>query len=503
MVGGLLGAMSTVLSATMVNVAVPSIMGAFGVGQDLAQWAATAFLATMVASQLLNTWAVQAVGQRNAFCLALVIFSAGALIGAGAPNIETLVFGRILQGFAAGLVQPLVLTAVVNAFPPERRGLAVGIYGMAVTLAPSFGPWIGGLAIDAMSWREMFLVPLPLVAVAFLLGMLTMPSKPFTWRLPAFDWAGYALVSAALLGLMSAIGNGQRWGWSSDETLLAFALGAGAAIAFVATQRRAAHPLLDVSLFGDLRFTSAMMIAFAFGAGNFATNYAIPVFTQTVQGFTATDAGAVLLPAGALLVVLIPLSGRLADNVPAHLPIIAGCLLFSLAAWLMSDADVNTAFWQLAGFALISRLALGLVMPNMGKVAMTAVPADKLSQAAGTYNFLRQLGGAFGVNLTALTLELSTARHAEQLSATQTPDNAQSMELLARVGELMHRAGVPDAVLRPGALDYLGEVIYAQALGLGFQDAFFTICFAFVLALVPAWLLGRAGRPRAAARSPA
>ena len=503
-VGGLLGAMSTVLSATMVNVAVPSIMGAFGVGQDLAQWAATAFLATMVASQLLNTWAVQAFGQRNAFCLALVVFSAGALVGAGAPNIETLVFGRILQGFAAGLVQPLVLTAVVNAFPAERRGLAVGIYGMAVTLAPSFGPWIGGLAIDAMSWREMFLVPLPLVAVAFLLGMLYLPGKPFSRRLPAFDWIGYALVSAALLGTMSAIGNGQRWGWSSNETLLAFALGAGAAAAFVATQRRAAHPLLDVSLFGDLRFSAAMMIAFAFGAGNFATNYAIPVFTQTVQGLTATDAGAVLLPAGALLVVLIPLSGRLADHVPAHLPIMAGCLLFSAAAWLLSDADVNTGFWQLAAFAVISRLALGLVMPNMGKVAMTAVPADKLNQAAGTYNFLRQLGGAFGVNLTALTLELSTARHADQLSATQSPDNAQSMELLARVGELMHRAGVPDALLGPGALDYLADVVYAQARGLGFQDAFFQICFAFVLALIPAWLLGRAGRAQpAATRSPA
>lgn len=493
-VGGLLGAMSTVLSATMVNVAVPSIMGAFGVGQDLAQWAATAFLATMVASQLLNAWAVRAFGQRNAFCLALAVFTAGALIGAGAPNIETLVFGRILQGFSAGLVQPLVLTAVVNAFPAERRGLAVGIYGMAVTLAPSFGPWIGGLAIDAMSWREMFLVPLPLVAVAFLLGLLTMPGKAPGRRLPPFDWAGYALVSAALLGVMSAIGNGQRWGWSSSETLLAFALGAGAAAAFVASQRRSANPLLDVALFADLRFTSAMLIAFAFGAGNFATNYAIPVFTQTVQGFTPTDAGAILLPAGMLLVVLIPLSGRLADNFPAHVPIMAGCVLFAIAAWLMSDSDVNTAFWTLAAFAVVSRLALGLVMPNMGKVAMTAVPAGKLNQAAGTYNFIRQLGGAFGVNLTAVSLELSTARHAEQLTATQTPDNAQSVELLARVGELMHRAGVPDAVLGPGALDYLGDVIYAQALGLGFRDAFFQICFAFVLALVPAWLLGRAGR---------
>jgi MFS transporter, DHA2 family, multidrug resistance protein len=301
-------------------------------------------------------------------------------------------------------------------------------------------------------------------------------------------------VSLALLCVMSAIGNGTRWGWSSDLTATVFAAGFAAALLFVHAQRRAANPLLDVSLFGDLRFTSAMFIAFAFGAGNFATNYAIPVFMQTVQGFTATDAGLVLVPAGLLLVVLIPLAGRLADTLPSHVPIMAGCVLFALAAWLLSDADVNTAFWTLAAFALISRMALGLVMPNMGKVAMSTVPADKLNQAAGTYNFLRQMGGAFGVNLTAVTLELQTARHADLLTATQTPDNAESLELLARVGELLHRSGVPDAVLDPGALDYLGKVIYLQARTLGFQDAFLFICFAFVLALVPAWLLGRAGR---------
>jgi len=493
-IGGLLGAMSTVLSATMVNVAVPSVMGAFGVGQDLAQFAATAFLATMVASQLLNTWAVRAFGLRTSFCVALAIFVAGSLVCAGAPNIETLIFGRILQGFSAGLVQPLVFAAVVAAFPPERRGMAVGIYGMAVTLAPSFGPWFGGLAIDAFSWRQMFLVPLPLVAVAFFMGLLTMPTTKFSWRLPAFDWAGYALVSVALLCVMSAIGNGARWGWSADLTVSLFVAGVAAALLFMHTQRRAANPLLDVSLFADLRFTSAMFIAFAFGAGNFATNYAIPLFMQTVQGFTATDAGAVLVPAGVLLVVLIPLSGRLADTLPSHVPIMAGCVLFALAAYLLSDADVNTAFWKLAVFAVISRVALGLVMPNMGKVAMSTVPADKLHQAAGTYNFIRQLGGALGVILTAVALELQTARHADLITATQTPDNAQSMELLARLGELLHRSGVPEAVLRPGALHYLGQVIYAQARTLGFQDAFFYIFFAFVLALIPAWLLGRAGR---------
>lgn len=491
--GGLLGALSTVLSATMVNVAVPSIMGAFGVGQDLAQFAATAFLATMVASQLLNAWAMQAFGLRASFCGALAIFIAGSFIAAGAASIEALIFGRVLQGFAAGLVQPLVFVAVVAAFPLERRGMAVGLYSMSVTLAPSFGSYLGGLAIDALSWREMLLVPLPLVFVAVAIGAAAMPGGRARGRFPAFDWTGYALVSLALLCVMSGIGNGARWGWSSDLTVLAFAVGIAASILFVQGQRRKGT-LLDTSLFADVRFTSTMLIAFAFGAGNFATNYAIPLFMQTVQGYTATDAGLVLVPSGLLLIVLIPIAGRLADTVPSHYPILLGCAMFAAAAWLLGGADVNTPFAALVLYGFISRVALGMVMPNLGKMAMTTVPAGKLSEAAGAYNFLRQMGGSFGVILTAVSIEMRGARHADYLASTQTPDNAQSMELLARVGELLHRAGVPEAVLRPGALDYLGQVVYAQARTFGFQDTFHYIFFAFVLALIPAWLLGRAGR---------
>jgi len=491
---GLLGAMSMVLSATMVNVAVPSIMGAFGVGQDLAQWAATAFLATMVASQLLNAWAVEAFGQRTTFSLSLLIFVLGALVCTGAANIETLIAGRVLQGFSAGLIQPLVMATVVAVFPAERRGMAVGLYSVGVTLAPSFGPWIGGLAIDAMNWRQIFIVPLPLVVLSLLMGLVLMPSKRFSRRLPSFDWGGYVLLGVALMCVMSFIGNGHRWGWSSDRSATFLLVGLVAAALFAVLQLRSRNPLLDVSLFADLRFTSAMCIAFAFGAGNFATNYAIPVFMQTVQGFTATAAGFVLVPAGILLVLMIPAVGRLADTLPSHVPIMLGCLLFSLAGWMLSDSDVNTPFWTLAWFAILSRAAIGLVMPNLGKVAMSTVPASKLNQGAGTYNFIRQMGGAFGVNLTAVAIDLRTARHADLLTATQTPANTQTTELLARIAELLQRGGLSESLQQPGALDYLGRVIYSQALGLGFQDAFFLICFAFALAFVPAWFLGRAGR---------
>ncbi len=488
-IAGLLGAMSMILSATMVNVAVPSIMGAYGVGQDMAQWASTAFLATMVASQLLNTWMVNAFGQRLAFSITLVVFTLGAVICAASPTIEVLIIGRILQGFAAGVIQPLVMAVIITVFPANRRGFAMGLYGMGVTLAPSFGPLAGGITIDAMTWRDIFLTPLPLVAVAFAMGLVFMPGKKFSRRLPPFDWAGFVLLCTAIVCLMSGIGNGQRWGWDSNGILGLSVIGFTAAGAFIYSQARNGAPLLDLKLFLNPRFAAAMVIAFAFGAGNFATNYAIPVFTQTIQGFTPTEAGLVLAPAGLLLVIMIPFSGRLADRVPEHQPIMVGVVMFALAAYFFSQADVNTPFIMMALFAIASRLGLGLVMPNMGSAAMKAISNERLNQGAGTYNFTRQLGGAFGVNGLVVIMEQRTAVHADALAATQTSANSLTRELIEKVERLLSESGVPEALHHPGALDYLGKVLEAQANTFGFQDGFMVIAAVFVAALIPAYIL--------------
>ncbi len=486
---GLLGAMTMILSATMINVAVPSIMGAFGVGQDMAQWASTAFLATMVASQLLNTWIVQALGERLAFSMTLVVFTLGALICAVSPTIEVLIIGRIMQGFAAGVILPLVMATIITVFPADRRGFSMGLYGMGVTLAPSFGPLAGGITIDAMTWRDIFVVVLPLVGVAFVMGLMFMPGKKLSRRLPDFDWAGFVLLCTALICLMTGVGNGQRWGWDSDEILGLFVIGFAAAGAFVYSQTHAKSPILDLTLFLNPRFAAAMVIAFAFGAGNFATNYAIPVFTQTVQGFTATDAGMVLVPAGLVLVVMIPFSGRLADILPPHQPIMVGIILFALAAYFFSSTDVNTPFLMMALFTVASRFGLGLVMPNMGAAAMRAIPMDKLNHGAGAYNFTRQLGGAFGVNGLVVVIEQRTAFHADALAATQTSANSLTRELMDKVEKLLAESGVPEALHQPGALEYLNSVVTAQANTFGFQDSFLVIFVAFLIALIPALVL--------------
>jgi EmrB/QacA subfamily drug resistance transporter len=252
---GLAGAFAMVLSATIANVAVPHVMGAFGIGQDQAQWMATAFITAMTVSQLLNHWMVEAFGERGAYTATICVFLVGTAIGWLSPSLEVLVIGRLLQGFAAGVAIPLVMVTMFQVFPPDRRGLAMGIFGSGVVLAPALGPAVGGMAIDTFDWRAIFVMPVPFCVVGLLGGLVFMPTRAARGRLPPFDWPGYLLLAAALFLLMTSAANGVRFGWGSNRIVGGFAGGIACTVAFVWWQLRSKAPLLDFSLWRNQRFT--------------------------------------------------------------------------------------------------------------------------------------------------------------------------------------------------------------------------------------------------------
>ena len=496
---GMTAAFTMVLSGTIVNVAVPNVMGAFGVGQDEAQFLATAYIATMTASQLLNAWFVAVFGQRLAFFLVLVLFAAGGLLCAYSPTLDFIIFGRIMQGFSAGIIQPLVMVTIFQVFPAHRRGTAMGIYSMGLVLALGLGPVVGGLTTDAFGWRYIFFVPLPFVAAALVLGAFFLPGgRPGGVR-PPFDWTGYALLCTAIFCLMTAIANGQRDGWGSDTIVMLFTTGVISAAGFVYSQRRAGAALLDLSLFGYAGFASAALVAFVYGVGNFSITYAVPVFGQLVQGYTPTVAGFLLLPASLVLVALFPLTGRLSDRVAPAYPIAGGLILFTTGTLLLAGADINTVFWSMSLFAVVGRIGMGFITPPLMSCALNAVPPDRLHHASGTINFTRQLGGAFGINILVALLEVRTHFHLDALTATQSADNAATRELLQKIGRLLAEEGVPAALRDALALDHLANMLEAQAETLAFQDGFRLLALVFIAALIPAWNLGRtSGKPHPA-----
>ena len=482
-------AMTMILSSTMVNVAVPSIMGTYGVGQSQAQWMSTAFLSAMTASQLLGAWVTSIVGPRGGYIGAVALFIGGSLLGAAAPNMDMLIASRTLQGMAAGVVQPIAMVTIFRVFPTQQRGMALAVYGMGIMLAPIMGPVVGGITIDAMGWRYLFFIPLPIAGLALMLGSLFMPAREAeTERLP-FDWAGYGLIVGAIVCTMSAIAGGPRDGWFSDKIMFLGLVGISLFVAFVVSQLRSKAPILDFSVFRHKQFAAAAALGFVFGAGNFASTYIVPVFVQTVQNFTPTAAGLVSAPAGLVVMLFFPIAGRMVDTFPAYILTIVGLLLFALGALLLHQTDVNTAFVTLVIYVIVGRIGQSIMLPAINVSALGALPPEKLNNGSGTINFIRLMGGAFGVNLLVVFMEERPDMHAVALTVTQTYDNAASRELLNHIRDLLSHGGAPEGLLRPGSLHFLGRVIEAQANTLGFKDGFMMIAIVFVCALVPALML--------------
>lgn len=493
-VTGMMGSMVMILASTMANVAVPSIMGTYGVGQDQAQWMASAFLATMTASQLLGAWIIAAMGARAGYLAAVGIFFVGSLICAGAPTIDILIFGRVVQGFAAGAVQPVTLVVIFRAYPADQRGLAMSLYAMGIMIAPIMGPVVGGITIDWLSWRHVFFIPLPVAGIAMLMAILFMPTRDPTVKRPPFDWPGYILVGLSIICLMVAVANGQRDGWVSDKIVGLLVAGLGLGAAFVVSQYRSPAPILNFAVFKHPQFVIAAILGFVFGAGNFGSTYIIPVFVQTVQDFTPTAAGMVTVPAGIFVMCLYPVMGRLVDTFPIRYLAMTGLALFAFGMILFETTDVNTTFWTLAVFGIIGRLGFSIMIPAINVSALAALPPEQLDQGAGTINFVRLMGGAFGVNALVVFMEQRTEFHSIALTATQTSHNSASRELLDQMKELLQQGGVAEAFHQPGALHFLGQVIEAQANTLGFKDGFMILSVIFILALVPAWRMGSGTR---------
>ncbi len=490
MTAGMGASFAMVVSGTIVNVAVPDVMGSFGVGLDQAQLMTSGFNIAMVTSQLLSAWLVAAFGQRGGFSFASLIFVVGSLICALSQDFNLIVVGRILQGVAAGIIQPLVMVVAFQVYPTERRGYAMAVFSMGVFMAVAIGPIVGGVAIDLFHWRYIFWAPLPVIVVAAMMGWVFMPSVPSKDR-ESFDWVGYILLVVMVYCLITGLTEGNAEGWTSTYILGLFTIGILSGIVLIYSQMQDRPTLIDFSLFNHRDFAMTALIAFVFGIGNFGTGYGVPVFGQLIQGMTALDAALVMFPSAILIVIALPLTGKLADSMPPHIGIMIGLVLFAVGTAPMSGADVNTPFVLIMIYFIISRFGMSFTNPFIMKTALQSLPPDKLSAGGGTINFCRQFGGSLGLTAWVAFVQYRTQFHSEALTATQSSANTTTQEMLKGIGRIYTEAGLPQDLHTPGALHYLGEVIQAQASTFGFQDGFLLLVFFFLCAMIPAYLLGR------------
>jgi MFS family permease len=249
--------------------------------------------------------------------------------------------------------------------------------------------------------------------------------------------------------------------------------------------------LIDLTLFKNKQFAMVAFIAFVFGFGNFGTGYGVPVFGQLIQGMTPIVAALMMLPSSLLIVAALPFTGKLADRIPAHIGILAGLALFAIGTAPMAGADVNTSFFLIGFYFVVSRMGMSFTNPFIMSAALRTLPPEQLSAGGGMVNFCRQFGGSMGLTAWVAFVQYRTQHHGDALTATQSSDNSTTRELMESVGRVLSEAGLPLEIQSSGALHFLGEVIHAQASTFGFQDGFRLLVVFFLCAMIPAYLLGR------------
>jgi EmrB/QacA subfamily drug resistance transporter len=422
MLSVMVGTMASIMSSTVVNVAIPDMSHYFGLNQERAQWVSSGFMVAMTVSMLTTPWLLSRYGYRQTYVGTMLLLMAGGIAGGLGSQYPLVLAARVAEGLSAGIVQPIPAIIMMRAFEPHEQGRASGLFGMGVVLAPALGPSIGGVLVDWFGWRSIFFMVVPFCLLAIWLAYrfipTTAPGGVAAQREGAkLDWIGLLLGAGGTLALLNGlleIRVGSKF--LAGGLLVLAALAFGGLIAWLRhAQSRGREGLLNLAVFGFRTYAFGSLVAFIYGIALFGSTYLLPVFMQLGLMLPASHVGTILLPSGIVLAFTIGLAGRLTRRVPVKVMVGGGLALLASSFALMPTVNLGTPLWLLVAWAILGRIGLGFVLPSLNIGAMRPLPKELIPQGASVINFLRMLGGAAGVSLCAIVLEWRLEAHGASL----------------------------------------------------------------------------------------
>jgi EmrB/QacA subfamily drug resistance transporter len=412
------GAIMSILDTTIVNVALETL------GRDLhssladIQWVATGYMLALAAVIPVSGWAAGRFGAKRLWLSSVVLFTLGSALCGLAWSTESLIAFRVLQGIGGGMIMPVGQMVLTRAAGPSRLGRVMSVVGLAMILAPIFGPTIGGLMIDHLDWRWIFYVNVPVGAIGLAMGMRLLPSSEEGVHATRLDRTGLALLTLGVPLVVYGLAEiGQHGSITAAQAYAPLLIGAALVVAFALHALRAAEPLLDVRLFREPSFRAAAITTFFLGAGLFGAMIVMPLYFQLVRGEDAVTTGLLLIPQGVGAALAMPLAGRLSDRLGGGRLALAGLAVTLVTTLPFTVLGASTSY-LLIGAAMIGRgFGIGLtMMPAMTAAFSKLQPAD-IAHATPQLNVLQRVGGSIGIALLTVVLQ-------HGLTGAHTPDAA-------------------------------------------------------------------------------
>jgi EmrB/QacA subfamily drug resistance transporter len=403
--GVLLGMLVAVLNQTIIATALPTIVRDLG-GVEHYSWVFSAYMLGSTVTVPIYGRLSDIYGRRRFFALGLIIFATGAVVGAAASSMGMLIAARAIQGLGAGALIPLAIITIGDLVPPSERGRWQGLTGAVIGVASVLGPFTGGWIVDHASWRWVFLVSLPVAAVALVVGLATLkiPPHPEAGRDVDYTGAGLLVTGVSAI-LLATVWGGQQYPWGSGQVIGLFAVGAALTALFVAHELRVRHPLIAPALFRDRVIVSACLAGFSVGVAMFGAIMFVPLFVQGALGASATNSGVVLTPLMLALMLASVGSGQIITRTGRYRwALLAGPVVMAGGFLVLASLDEASSIGAAVAGTVILGLGLGLLMQNLVLVVQNAAPARALGAATGATQFFRQIGGTLGVTVMGAIL---------------------------------------------------------------------------------------------------
>jgi MFS transporter, DHA2 family, multidrug resistance protein len=482
-----------VLDTSVANVALPHIAGNLAASVDESTWVLTSYLVSNAIVLPLSGWFSDVFGRKRFFMICVGLFIGSSLMCGLAPSLEALVFFRVLQGAGGGALQPTAQAILVETFSVRKRGMAMAIYGMGVVVAPIVGPTLGGWITDNYTWRWVFFINVPVGLFSlFLTGWLVSDPpylKPKGFKGIKIDYIGLGLLSLGLGCMQIMLDRGQRDDWFASYVILAlFIICVTSLIALVFWELRQRDPVLELRLFRERNYLISTITMFTLGFVLYGSIALLPIFLQTLLGYTAMLAGLVLSPGGLVTLFVFPLVGWMLGRYEPRWLVLIGVVFVTASLFLMAGFNLQIDFYTAAKARVIQGLGLAFLFVPINVMAFYFIPKEKTNYATGMINLARNVGGGCGIAFVTTVLARASQYHQNVLVGHITALSDKYRDALDGTAAFLGAQGSEPLLAQQQAQNLIYYQVQRQAMMLAFIDAFRWLAYAFLL-LVPLMFL--------------
>ncbi|HUA33269.1 MAG TPA: DHA2 family efflux MFS transporter permease subunit [Candidatus Binataceae bacterium] len=493
----MIGTFLSVMDATVVNVAMPHMMGSFG--QDLLTitWVSTSYSIAEIIMITMSAWWTTVLGRKRLFIFSMVLFTIGSVLAGTSKTFTQMIFYRVLQGIGGGSLMPCSQAIARETFPPAEQGMAMAIFSMGVVLAPATGPVLGGWLVDNYGWQWVFYINVPFCIIGLLMVSAFVHDPPYLKRgVTKIDWTGIGLLTVGLTTMQIVLERGEEVDWFANNWIvIGSIIAALTMVGLVAWEMLADEPVINFRLFRNVPLSVGSGLGMVVGFALFGSSFLLPQFTETLLGYPAYQAGMVLMPRAVTMMLAMPIVGRLYNLVSPRILIAVGIVALIAGYYQLSHFTLYVGFWSFMPILILTGIGMGASMVTMSTVSLSTIPRSLMTGASSLYTLSRRIAGNIAYAMLATLLARRSQEHHSDLVDVVRRTNPTFRTTDAQFQSFLGNHGIASTPGRRADLVMMNNIVSRQSTMMAYNDCFWLMVLMLAVIMPFLYLLPKEGTP--------